>query len=303
MQRPQWLSEKFRRELKGWNQEVLDTKLENLAKVIGKMNEGKGPDILGVGEIENISVLEMLLGKLSSLGRHYRILHNVMQASWGVDVSFIYDAGKYSRYGETTSFEVLSREVPRNIFGACFSTSSDKVISVIANHWPGRSEANGSADAERIIAAKALNLQVENILKMLGKEAPIVVLGDFNEQPFAPALTQFALSSQSKNKVLHGQRPHLYNLMWPLLGERKGSYVNLSDPLMHDQILVSKGVVSASSGFALTSDSAILEGYDALIEGRYDKPIRFGRPSKPRFYNLEGCSDHLPVSVVLQEKV
>jgi hypothetical protein len=38
---------------KHWTKERLDIKLTNLAKIISKMNENKGPDVLGVCEIEN----------------------------------------------------------------------------------------------------------------------------------------------------------------------------------------------------------------------------------------------------------
>src|SRR5215216_465145 len=38
---------------KHWTKERLDIKLTNLAKVISKMNDGKGPDVLGLCEVEN----------------------------------------------------------------------------------------------------------------------------------------------------------------------------------------------------------------------------------------------------------
>src|SRR3954465_9303628 len=46
---------------KNWTKERLDIKLKNLARVISKMNEKKGPDVLGVCEIENKDVVEMLV--------------------------------------------------------------------------------------------------------------------------------------------------------------------------------------------------------------------------------------------------
>src|SRR3954464_2191711 len=43
---------------KHWTKERLDIKLKNLAKIISKMNDGKGPDVLGVCEVENRQVVE-----------------------------------------------------------------------------------------------------------------------------------------------------------------------------------------------------------------------------------------------------
>src|SRR5690349_5906922 len=42
---------------KKWTKEKLDTKLTNLGSIIKKMNDGKGPDVLGVCEVENRKVV------------------------------------------------------------------------------------------------------------------------------------------------------------------------------------------------------------------------------------------------------
>src|SRR5262249_6155431 len=42
---------------KKWTPERLEIKLNNLASIIRKMNDGKGPDVLGVCEVENRKVV------------------------------------------------------------------------------------------------------------------------------------------------------------------------------------------------------------------------------------------------------
>jgi hypothetical protein len=42
--------------LKGWTAAVLDKKLQQLAAIIQQFNQGRGPDILGVCEVENVTV-------------------------------------------------------------------------------------------------------------------------------------------------------------------------------------------------------------------------------------------------------
>src|SRR5262245_52182887 len=54
---------------KRWTKERLDIKLKNLARIISKMNDGRGPDVLGLCEVENRQVVEMLVEKLAPLGR------------------------------------------------------------------------------------------------------------------------------------------------------------------------------------------------------------------------------------------
>ena len=50
-------SEKIQREIsksiKNWTQDKLDRKVSQLASIIRQMNSGRGPDMLGVCEIEN----------------------------------------------------------------------------------------------------------------------------------------------------------------------------------------------------------------------------------------------------------
>ena len=51
----------LRSELKGWDGNVLKAKLGRLGEVIRFMNDGVGPDILGVCEVENRRVLEKMV--------------------------------------------------------------------------------------------------------------------------------------------------------------------------------------------------------------------------------------------------
>src|SRR5882757_2371749 len=52
---------------KHWTDQHLDDKLSNLAKIICKMSDNRGPDVLGLCEVENRKVVEMLVAKLASL--------------------------------------------------------------------------------------------------------------------------------------------------------------------------------------------------------------------------------------------
>ena len=71
--RPEWLQRRLRRELKGWTQEVLDQKLDQLAWVINQMNDDAGPDLIGMCEVENDNVLRQLVERMAKPGRDYRM--------------------------------------------------------------------------------------------------------------------------------------------------------------------------------------------------------------------------------------
>lgn len=71
---------------------------------------------------------------------------------------------------------------------------------------------------------------------------------------------------------------------------------------MIDQFLVTKGIAKKTGLFSLDDQAVKLEVYDGMVTGNYDTPVRFGRPSSSSTYNVNGFSDHLPISVVLGEK-
>src|SRR4051812_49089761 len=79
---------------KKWDEARLKRKLANLAGVIKKMNGGKGPDVFGVCEVENKSVVERLVTDLADLGRRYRVVHKDSPSERGIDTAIVYDADR-----------------------------------------------------------------------------------------------------------------------------------------------------------------------------------------------------------------
>jgi hypothetical protein len=113
--RPKWLKRSLSRELSGWTASVLNRKLAQLASIIMKMNDGQGPDLLGVCEVENRAVLDKLVAALSPLGRSYQVVHHDTEDHRGIDVAFIYDAGQFTAH-EQFHHIILKRSSTRDLF-------------------------------------------------------------------------------------------------------------------------------------------------------------------------------------------
>ena len=64
-------------DIAGWTPALRDRKVAQLASVVAQMNNGAGPDLLGVCEVENRFVLDLLASALAGqpLGRQYSIVH------------------------------------------------------------------------------------------------------------------------------------------------------------------------------------------------------------------------------------
>jgi len=299
--RSEWLQNQLKRELRGWTKGVLNKKLNQLASIISLLNDGKGPDILGVCEVENKSVLQKLTDKLAPLNRNYGISLHEGEDKRGIDVAIIFDKNKFTA-AEQFTHRIMKRNATRDIFQVNFKTSAGKDLVVIGNHWPARMPGTYESDPYRIIAAETLSYWIKRITEIMGKDVRIIVMGDFNDDPFGRAMTDYALSTSSKQKVVNSRSsPRLYNLMAAEIARGVGSYYH-SGPYLFDQLLVSKGLIKSTSPLKVKAGSPRVENIDIMAKGSYKAPRRFARPSTKSSYNPDGYSDHFPVSVVLEEK-
>lgn len=301
-------SEKLERalgkELDGWTASVLDKKLNQLASIILQMNGGSGPDILGVCEVENEKVLKKLIDKLSALGRTYDSVHADTQDRRGIDVAFIYDTAKYAvKPDEVFNHFILRRNATRDLLQASFFTKpNNNRLVLVGNHWPSRSGGEQSSEPYRIMAAETLSYFHERILEIHGKDQPILVLGDFNDEPFNRSLVDYALSERHERRVksLRSQNPYLLNLTWNLMGQGNGTHYYGGIPGMLDQILVNRPLLRSDSLFEVDVASVEILQFPEMTTS-IGGPKRFGRPSANSSFDDQGFSDHFPMAVLLNE--
>jgi len=298
-QRPAWLQKNLKKELSGWNQEILDKKIQQLFSIIKQINKPKGPDLLGVCEVENKPVMQQLMDSLQPLGRNYGIAHHDTQDERGIDVGYIYDQDRFDA-GDQFSHIILKRTATRDLFQVNFKTKSGRDLIIVGNHWPSRTSGEWETEPYRILAGETLSYWHKRILEEKGDDVAILVMGDFNDEPPSRSVTQYALSTSCKMKVKKStDAPRLFNLMWTEMGKGVGTLYYDNFPLLFDQFLVSKGMVKVDASIRVKSDSVKIERFTEMISGTYEVPKRFGRPSGE--LDKEGFSDHFPISLVLEE--
>lgn len=305
--RPKWLAKKLAPELKSWNSSLLRRKLKNLSSVMSKMNDGKGSDIYGLCEVENLFVLGRLSDQLNRQlsGRNYQVILHNSDDKRGIDVGVIYDKKKYKIQqldgkNKVFTYRITKRSPTRDLLQVELVTKKGNDLVLLLNHWYSRLSGKFESEPYRIISAETLSYWVMRIKEILGENIPILVMGDFNDEPFDRSLVQYALSSHSKERVKASRNPYLYNLMWELAGTRQGTHVFGSEITILDQFLASKGLLNSESKIILGPEPAKIEIFEGMVRGKYNTPVRF-KDSK-NDYNLDGYSDHLPISVKLLEK-
>lgn len=296
-QRPAKLRKLIAKDLVGWNDALLDAKLNQLSRVIRALDDGRGPDILGVCEVENAAVLHKLAARIAQDGgRRYEVAHADASDNRGIDVAFLYDPTK-----ATTSPDqmfqhwIVKRYATRELFQVNFKVNG-KVVALVGNHWPSRTAGQYESEPYRMIAGETLSYWVEKIQEVHGAEVPIIVMGDFNDEPFNRSICEYALGVNDPRLVTAGRNPYLLNLMWPFLAEGAGSHVFDGRWNMLDQIMVSRGIVSGKSGWTVLGRARI-EALSMMAHPKKLGPRRFG--VRPNERDQDGFSDHLPVSVTL----
>jgi hypothetical protein len=296
--RSEKLERTLRGELGGWTEARLARKIRQLGSIIQEMNGGRGPDLLGVCEVENDSVLHRLTAACGSLGRNYQVAHHDMSDHRGIDVAFIYDADLFTAE-LTFSHYVVKRTATRDLFQVNFRTAPGHLLVVIGNHWPSRMGGKYETEPYRIMAGETLAYFHERIRQIHGADVAVLAMGDFNDEPSDRALVNYALSNHMRAKVTRARSPKFLNLTWPTMGSGLGTHYHENTAAVLDQVLVSKGLLTGNSGLhALTDSVEIVRVPEMIASGTYPCPVRFGRGAAT---NPDGYSDHFPIAVRLRE--
>lgn len=166
---------------KGWNEKVRDIKIQNLTNII-KTTFDNGPDLIGICEIENVSLAKKLIDELKKLlGRDdYQIAGTNVDGKLkpyhkgpdlrGIDTCLIY-SNKIFEQIDGRGYMVNFRFPTRDIFYAKLRVLKNNTkLNVLVNHWPsrrGRDDYSELMDTEysRYMTAEHCGKIVDSILK------------------------------------------------------------------------------------------------------------------------------------------
>ncbi|MBN1478789.1 endonuclease [candidate division KSB1 bacterium] len=318
--REPWIAQAMASDLKGWTLSLFSSKIAQLTSIICQMNDGRGPDILGVCEVENAYVLQQLANRLNELvpNRHYDIAHaDSTRDQRGIDTALVFDFNQYTVDPDTIfSHFVMRRTGTRDITQVTLTTRAGNDIIVMCNHWPSRSGGTYESRGYRMTAGETLAYWHQRIWQERGSLIPIIAMGDFNDDPFDESLLLHARATRERGDVERTRTAvRFYNLAWRYLEQQakdhNGDPKELCGTLYYDgngnvfdQLLVSKGLLMPGSPIRVLEETAKIEAFPEMVDHRVAYgPIRFGLPEgdPDKNVNINGFSDHFPVSVVLQE--
>jgi endonuclease/exonuclease/phosphatase family metal-dependent hydrolase len=276
---------------KKWTKERLAIKLENLADAISKMNGGKGPDVLGLCEVENLKVVEMLRDKVAPLGRKYEIVHQDSPSDRGIDCALLYDASVFGL--ADAKFHFVDAENTRDIVEAKLHRDAGDLF-VFVNHWPSRR----NPEEQRLKAADVLRRRLDEILAADPK-ADIVLVGDFNDEPDNNSLKDRLRSAQTKEKLPDGA---FFDTTAALVTAKKGTYLYDNEWELIDHIIIAPGLLDDAGYRWKEGSSEQIIRPELMYQPPY--PNAVARPSTSytkNSFHKNGYSDHLALGCVIVE--
>ena len=264
-----------------WSEDALAFKLEQLAKTILAYNDGLGPDILALQEVENIGILERLRRDyLAPAGYLESILIEGIDDR-GIDVAFL---SRLPLVGEAVLHPLDMSAFPegaqdtRGVLQADFELPDGSVLTGFSVHFP----APFHPIEMRWIAYEHLN----SVRDQLPADRPVFAAGDFNtpqrEKDDTPIMDDmvrpyWTVAHEVGCEGCKGTNYWFRGESWSFL----------------DMILFSP---SNESDWTMNVDSVeVVTAYPGQINPD-------GTPNRFDLENREGVSDHLPIVMRLELK-
>lgn len=288
--------------LRGWSFNRMLQKEKNLSKVIMSAGGWELPEIVGMCEVENRYVLNLLLKETPLEKFGYKIIHRESPDPRGIDVAMIYRPEKFrpvmnQAIGIRFPFDTLSRT--RDILYVKGIVLNRDTLHLFINHWPSRFGGYVETVPKRNFVALVLRHKVDSILAA-NPNSKIVIMGDLNDEPTDESVSNYLKAGLDSLNV---DKKGLYDMMagagysW-----NRGTIKSREVWNTIDQFIVSEPLLNAVSGLYTKPHCVYI--YDAPFLLQEDDAW-FGQKPFRTYYGFKyigGFSDHLPILLDLKMK-
>ncbi|MBI5851253.1 MAG: endonuclease/exonuclease/phosphatase family protein [Planctomycetes bacterium] len=278
-----------------WTPERYALKLDHVAGEIKEV----APHVIGFAEVENQRVLDDLVAQPALAGQSFTVVHRESPDPRGIDVALAFRAPFELDGGDdaVVLHPVRRASGPSRSVLEVRLRAGDARLVVFVNHWPSRgSDRDGSFRAVAGAVCKAAALAAIEREKAAGRDADVLIVGDFNDDPWDASIVTALGAVRSRNAALNRRDgTPLWNASWPLLAtpDLGTLYYNPEWTWnVFDQCILSRGMLDAT-GFTYVDGSLHVHAPDKLRDDlRRPKWFRRGRGGKWD----EGYSDHFMIA-------
>ena len=280
----------------GENPEVFKQKVANVSKVLAALNEGRGPDILAVAEVEDRRAAELLRDALNArlpqgVPPYQHVLMEEVSAGRHIATAILTRLPV-----EADRTRLLGRR--QRILEGHLVVNGQELV-VVASHWTSRvsskedREGSGRDKYAEVIYGRFKSMYLRN------PRVAFLVCGDFNDTPKDQSVREALHAGGSLEAVRRAaaqDEPMLFDLFSGLDPEKYGTHNYRGKWLIFDQIVVSPGLLGDRGWGCLTDTVHTVRDRTADRRGR---PWDFGSPGEHVPLSERGYSDHFPVTVRL----
>jgi predicted extracellular nuclease len=277
-----------------WNQYRLRNKINNIYKALVSAAEFEIPAIIGLCEVENMHVLEMLATQTGLKNHDYRIIHRNSSDRRGIDVAVLYRPEDFIPLDTlflAVRFPFDTLAATRDILYLKGLARGADTLYLFVNHWPSRWGGQAVTEPYRIHTASVLRSFTDSLL-LQHPDAAIVIMGDFNDEPSDISLIKHLFAGLDADDPESGK---LYNISYTPGRSKKGSCKYQGEWFLFDQFIVSGSLLNGSAPLQTCQESFRVFSAGFLLipdESWFGfKPFR----SYEGFRYTGGFSDHLPV--------
>jgi predicted extracellular nuclease len=287
---------------KEWNTEKYTNKLNHMAKVIASLNDGKGPDVLGMCEVENDLVLADLVRNEQLLIHGYGIVHFESPDERGIDNALLYRKSSMKPL-QAIVYPINFPDKPdsktRDILVVKMEMKNGQKLIFIVNHFPSRTGGQEESEPRRFYVASVLRKLCDSI-SAADPAQQYLLMGDFNDEPTDPSIDSVLMA---KATAAEATRPSdLFNAMHILKTNGEGTLQYRKEWNMLDQFMMNKPLLDcAKKKFCYRPGSAHVfkpEWMQSTEDKFKGTPLRTFGGNK----YLNGYSDHFPVYLYLDLK-
>lgn len=276
---------------KEWTQERLDKKFYNLSRVIRLMNNGNGPDILGVCEVEHKALLDSMVNKfLHDL--EYDVAYMESPDERGIDNGLIYKKNIFELVNVSADSVFLSAQDKTRLLLKVVLKANDELLNIFVNHFPSRGGGEFESQPKRIKAAEVLKKNVDIILNS-DQLANVIVIGDFNDEPNNKSIAEVLSAEKYFCDSTSYSNSLLLNLSYEKFNQGIGSYRYKDDWNMIDQIIVSRNLIDGKVFNYVCGSFEVFKPF--LLQTHTGKFEGTAFPTYGGNRYLGGFSDHYPV--------
>jgi len=268
-----------------------EAKLRRIADVVNQAAEGDAPDLIAFAEVQS----ERLLMELERLlSQRY---HQLFQDPHEVNATGLALLARKDLFNSPVMLCAHDKDLARPRAMLTLVNFKDKPFLLAVNHWKSRMGKPIETEQDRVATASWLGSQ----LMRWHSKTPVIVLGDFNAEPFERPLSNSEFRGvRFRHQVSRRHwRSRLYNTAWSFLSHREGcpptSYAPdpnaPANPVIFDQLLVSGALVDGTGSLQLDEYTV---NFFACPDNATERDGVY-QPARWNGTGLTGASDHFPI--------